>query len=126
VRRGIAELGTTATGRSQLIVQGQANLLTDAGADLERVQQLFEELERKEGLIELLEAAKHGEGVRVFIGSENRLFSLSGSTVVAAPYRDSERNIVGVVGVVGPTRLNYGRVVPLVNYTAEVVTRLTR
>ncbi|WP_031549986.1 heat-inducible transcriptional repressor HrcA [Parvularcula oceani] len=126
VRRGVAEMGNLPGGASQLIVRGQANLLEGAGQDLERVQQLFEELERKQGLIDLLEAAKDGEGVRVFIGSENRLFSLSGSSIVAAPYRDSERNIVGVVGVVGPTRLNYARVVPLVDYTAEVVTRLIR
>ncbi|WP_183815736.1 heat-inducible transcriptional repressor HrcA [Parvularcula dongshanensis] len=125
VRRGVAEVGP-GSGGPQLIVRGQANLLEGAGADLERIQQLFEEIERKQGLIDLLEAAKDGEGVRVFIGSENRLFSLSGSAVVAAPYRDAERNIVGVVGVVGPTRLNYARVVPLVDYTAEIVTRLIR
>ena len=124
VRRGVAVLGEGPSGAAQLIVRGQANLLEGAEADLERVQQLFEELERQQGLIDLLEAAKDGEGVRVFIGSENRLFSLSGSSVVAAPYRDSDRNIVGVVGVVGPTRLNYGRVVPLVDYTATVVGRM--
>jgi heat-inducible transcriptional repressor len=126
VRRGVAELGRGSAGGPQLIVRGQANLLQDAGDDLERVQQLFEELERQQGVIDLLEAAKEGEGVRIFIGSENRLFSLSGSAVVAAPYRDAERNIVGVVGVVGPTRLNYARIVPLVDYTAGVVSRLMR
>lgn len=126
VRRGVAVVGEGPAGRSQLIVRGQANLLDGADGDLDRVQQLFGEIERQEGLIGLLEAAKDGEGVRVFIGSENRLFSLSGSSVVAAPYRDGERNIIGVVGVVGPTRLDYGRVVPLVDYTAEVVSRLIR
>lgn len=126
VKRGIAVAAEGPAGRSQLIVRGQANLLAGADGDLDRVQQLFAEIERKEGLIGLLEAAKEGEGVRVFIGAENRLFSLSGSSVVAAPYRDADRNIVGVVGVVGPTRLDYGRVVPLVDYTAEVVSRLIR
>lgn len=124
VRRGIAEVTGTGTMAPQLIVKGQANLLADAATDLERVQALFEDLERKQGIIELLRAAKDGEGVRIFIGSENPLFSLSGSSVVAAPYRDRDRNIIGVVGVVGPTRLNYGRVIPLVDYTAEVVSRL--
>lgn len=126
-RRGIAELSASPLkGDRQLIVRGQSNLLAGAKDDLERVQQLFDELERKEGLLDLLEAARHGEGVRIFIGAENRLFSLSGSSVVAAPYRDRERNIIGVLGVVGPTRLNYGRVIPLVDYTAELVTRLIR
>lgn len=126
-RRGIAELSQmpNAAGR-QLIVRGQSNLLQGVQDDLERVQQLFDELERKEGLIDLLEAARQGEGVRIFIGAENRLFSLSGSSVVAAPFRDSERNIIGVLGVVGPTRLNYGRVIPLVDYTAEMVSGMMR
>ncbi|MEM6913507.1 MAG: heat-inducible transcriptional repressor HrcA [Pseudomonadota bacterium] len=124
-RRGIAELSASPAGK-QLIVRGQSNLLAGAQDDLERVQQLFDELERKEGLIDLLEAAREGEGVRIFIGAENRLFSLSGSSVVAAPYRDRDHNIVGVLGVVGPTRLNYGRVIPLVDYTAEIVTRMIR
>ncbi|MEO1658009.1 MAG: heat-inducible transcriptional repressor HrcA [Pseudomonadota bacterium] len=124
-RRGIAELSSSPAGK-QLIVRGQSNLLAGAQDDLERVQQLFDELERQEGLIDLLEAARDGEGVRIFIGAENRLFSLSGSSVVAAPYRDRDHNIVGVLGVVGPTRLNYGRVIPLVDYTAEIVTRMMR
>ncbi|NNU15870.1 heat-inducible transcriptional repressor HrcA [Parvularcula sp. ZS-1/3] len=124
VKRGIAEFSQA--GGRQLIVRGQSNLLAGAQDDLARVQQLFDELERKEGLLDLLEAARDGEGVRIFIGAENRLFSLSGSSVVAAPYRDRDRNIVGVLGVVGPTRLNYGRVIPLVDYTAELVTRMMR
>ncbi|MEM9840474.1 MAG: heat-inducible transcriptional repressor HrcA [Pseudomonadota bacterium] len=126
-RRGIAELSQIpVTGGRQLIVRGQSNLLAAAQDDLARVQQLFDELERKEGLLDLLEAARGGEGVRIFIGAENRLFSLSGSSVVAAPYRDQERNIIGVLGVVGPTRLNYGRVIPLVDYTAELVSKMIR
>ncbi|MEM9422198.1 MAG: heat-inducible transcriptional repressor HrcA [Pseudomonadota bacterium] len=126
VRRGIAELAGGGGTATQLIVKGQANLIADAGDDLERVQQLFDELERQQGIVDLLEAAKAGDGVRIFIGSENPLFGLSGSSVIAAPYRDQDHNIVGVVGVVGPTRLNYARVIPLVDYTAEVVSRLVR
>lgn len=126
VRSGIAEISAGAAGGPQLIVKGQSNLLAGAETDLERVQQLFDELERKQGVVDLLDAAKDGEGVRIFIGSENPLFSLSGSSVVAAPYRDKDRNIIGVIGVVGPTRLNYARVIPLVDYTADVVSRLVR
>ena len=126
VRNGIAELAGDSSGTPQLIVKGQSNLLADAGDELERVQQLFDELERQQGIVDLLDAAKGGEGVRIFIGSENPLFGLSGSSVIAAPYRDGDHNIVGVVGVVGPTRLNYARVIPLVDYTAEVVSRLVR
>ena len=126
-RRGIVELSQLPqTGGRQLIVRGQSNLLEGAQDDLQRVQQLFDELERKEGLLDLLEAARDGEGVRIFIGAENQLFSLSGSSVVAAPYRDADRNIIGVLGVVGPTRLNDGRVIPVVDYTAELVTRMMR
>ena len=126
-RRGIVELSQIpARGGRQLIIRGQSNLLASAQDDLDRVQQLFDELERKEGLLDLLEAARDGEGVRIFIGTENRLFSLSGSSVIAAPYRDHERNIIGVLGVVGPTRVNYGRVIPLVDYTAELVSRMIR
>ena len=128
VRRGVGELAEGPDGRgggeSKLIVRGQSHLIAGGADDLERLTHLFEEIERKAGLIDLLQAAREGEGVRVFIGAENRLFSLSGSAVVAAPYRDGGGRVVGVVGVVGPTRLNYGRVVPLVDYTAEVVGRL--
>ncbi|MEO1397616.1 MAG: heat-inducible transcriptional repressor HrcA, partial [Pseudomonadota bacterium] len=81
-------------------------------------------LESKQGLMQLLELAEDGEGVRIFIGAENNLFSLSGSSVVVAPYRDGEQRIIGAVGVIGPTRLNYARIVPMVDYTAEVVSRL--
>lgn len=125
VEAGVAEV--SGAEEPQLIVRGQARLLEDAAAqDLERVRRLFDDLERKKEVIELLDAAKSGEGVRVFIGSENRLFSLSGSSVIVAPYRDRRRQVVGVLGVVGPTRLNYARVVPMVDYTAEVVSRLLK
>lgn len=122
VRDGVAELSTG--DRASLIVRGRGRLLEEAAAqDLERVRMLFDDLEKKRDVIDVLNAAKDGEGVKIFIGSENRLFSLSGSSVVAAPYRDAQRNIVGVLGVVGPTRLNYARIIPIVEYAAEVVSR---
>jgi heat-inducible transcriptional repressor len=109
-------------------VRGQANLLEDLKAveDLERIRLLFEDLETKKDVIDLLARAETGEGVRIFIGSENKLFSLSGSSMIAAPFRDANQKIVGVVGVIGPTRLNYARIVPMVDYTAKVVSRLVR
>lgn len=109
-----------------LIVRGTSHLLDDVDAanDLARVRTLFEDIERKSELIRLLELARGGEGVRVFIGSENKLFSLSGSAIVAAPYADAKGKVLGVVGVIGPTRLNYARIVPMVDYTARVVGRL--
>ena len=110
----------------QLIVRGHANLLEDLHAldDLERVRSLFDALETKRGVIDLLGRAERADGVRIFIGSENKLFSLSGSSTIVAPYRDSKGRIVGVIGVIGPTRLNYARVIPMVDYTARVVSRL--
>jgi heat-inducible transcriptional repressor len=109
-----------------LIVRGTSHLLESMGAqaDLERVRNLFDDIERKNDLIRLLELAKDGDGVRIFIGSENRLFSLSGSSIVAAPYANAAGKVVGVVGVLGPTRLNYGRIIPMVDYTAKVIGRL--
>jgi len=109
-----------------LIVRGTAHLLdtVEARADIERVQHLFDDIERKNDLIRLLELVKAGDGVRIFIGSENRLFSLSGSSIVAAPYANAAGHIVGVIGVLGPTRLNYGRIIPMVDHTAKVIGRL--
>ncbi len=109
-----------------LIVRGASHLLdsVEAQTDLERIRNLFDDIERKNDLIRLLELAKDGDGVRIFIGSENRLFSLSGSSIVAAPYADSKGKIVGVIAVLGPTRLNYARIIPMVDYTAKVVGRL--
>ncbi|PVB61966.1 heat-inducible transcriptional repressor HrcA [Labrenzia sp. 011] len=109
-----------------LIVRGRSNLLTDLDAveDLERIRLLFDDLENKKDLIQLLGLAEKGDGVRIFIGSENNLFSLSGSSLVVSPYRDSNQRIVGVLGVIGPTRLNYARVIPMVDYTARLVSRL--
>ncbi|MCC2111002.1 MAG: heat-inducible transcriptional repressor HrcA [Hyphomicrobiales bacterium] len=109
-----------------LIVRGRANLLDDlkAAEDLERIRLLIDDLDSKRELIQLLGLAEKGNGVRIFIGSENKLFSLSGSSLVMAPYRDEAQKIVGVLGVIGPTRLNYARVVPMVDYTARVISRL--
>ena len=92
--------------------------------DLERVRLLFDDLETKRGVIELLGRAEDAEGLRIFIGSESKLFSLSGSSTIVAPYRDSAGRVVGVLGVIGPTRLNYARVIPMVDYTAKVVSRV--
>jgi heat-inducible transcriptional repressor len=93
-------------------------------AELERVRRLFDELESKNGLIELLGDAEKAQGVKIFIGSENKLFSLSGSSVILSPYKDANEKVVGVIGVIGPTRLNYARIVPVVDYTAHVVSRM--
>ncbi len=109
-----------------LIVRGRANLLENMTAldDLERLRKLFEDLEEKRELTRLLGLAEQGEGVRIYIGSENKLFSLSGSSLVVSPYHDKENNVVGVVGVIGPTRMHYARIVPMVDYTAKLVGRL--
>ncbi len=129
ITAGLVEAGLASWGEGaepQLIVRGQANLLEDLKAieDLERVRLLLDDLEGKKDVIELLGRAENADGVRIFIGSENKLFSLSGSSMIAAPFRDGRQNIVGVVGVIGPTRLNYARVIPMVDYTARVVGRL--
>ncbi|WP_411816956.1 heat-inducible transcriptional repressor HrcA [Hyphococcus sp. DH-69] len=124
VREGVAE--KAGDENWQLIVRGRGHLLDESEQDIERVRMLLDDLERKRDVIELLNAAREGEGVKVFIGSENRLFSLSGSSVITAPYRDENRKIVGVLGVIGPTRLNYARVVPIVDYTAEVLSRMLK
>jgi heat-inducible transcriptional repressor len=110
----------------RLIVRGRSNLL-DTAADaqaLERMRQLFDDLERKRDLAQLLDLAVEAEGVRIFIGSENKLFSLSGSSLVLSPYMNADRKLVGAIGVIGPTRLNYGRIVPIVDYTARLVGRM--
>ncbi len=126
VEAGLASWSGGEPSDRKLIVRGQANLLGDLRAmeDLERIRLLFDDLESKRELVDLLGRAENAEGVRIFIGSENKLFSLSGSSMVVAPYRDGERRIVGVLGVIGPTRLNYARIVPMVDYTAKVLSRL--
>ena len=92
--------------------------------DLERIRKLFDDIENKKELVQLLGLAEAGEGVRIFIGAENKLFSLSGSSLIISPYRNSEEKIVGVLGVIGPTRLNYARIIPMVDYTAKMIGRL--
>ncbi|VAX05575.1 Heat-inducible transcription repressor HrcA [hydrothermal vent metagenome] len=112
--------------QSNLIIRGQSKLLDDLGAmnDLERIRHLFKDLENKKDLVKLLENAREAEGVRIFIGSENKLFSLSDSSVIASPYMDGKNNILGVIGVIGPTRLDYARIIPLVDYTAKVIGKM--
>ena len=126
ISAGLASWSGGDSDERQLIVRGHANLLDDLHAldDLERVRSLFDALETKRGVIDLLGRAERADGVRIFIGSENKLFSLSGSSTIVAPYRDNEGRIVGVIGVIGPTRLNYARIIPMVDYTARVVSRL--
>ncbi|MDC9701176.1 MAG: heat-inducible transcriptional repressor HrcA [Alphaproteobacteria bacterium] len=127
VEAGIASWQENASGNNRtLIVRGQAKLLNNLNAseDIERVRQLFIDLERKSEVMELFSLAEKGNGVRIFIGSENKLFSLSGSSLVLSPYYDSEKKVIGVLGVIGPTRLNYARIVPVVDYTAKLVTHL--
>ena len=118
--------GADAAGDRALIVRGRANLLDDAAAaqDLARVRMLFDDLEQKERLIGLLDDVRAAQGVRIFIGAETQLFSLSGSAVIAAPYMNGRQKVVGAIGVIGPARLNYARVIPLVDYTARVLGRL--
>lgn len=126
IQTGLASWsGEQGEGKS-LIVRGQSHLLKDVTAveDLERVRLLFDDLENKRELIQLLGDAETGDGVRIFIGSENKLFSLSGSALIVAPLKDGDRKIVGALGVIGPTRLNYGRIIPMVDFTARLVGRL--
>jgi heat-inducible transcriptional repressor len=128
--RKLVEAGmATATGEgaeAALIVSGTERLLDDVQAveDLERVRTLYDALDMKESWVKLLDAARGGEGVQIFIGAENELFSVAGCSVVVAPYRNAKQEIVGAVGVIGPTRINYARIIPVVDYTAQVVSRL--
>ena len=126
VETGLAVWENQGEASERLIVRGRANLLGDGpeSEELERVRELFDDLERKRDIADFLTLAEEGEGVRIFIGSENKLFSLSGSSLVVSPYMNADRKIVGAVGVIGPTRLNYGRIVPIVDYTAQLVGKL--
>jgi heat-inducible transcriptional repressor len=126
VADGLASWSGGESEERKLIVRGHANLLDDLKVleDLERVRHLFDDLETKRGVVDLLGRAERAEGVRIYIGSENKLFSLSGSSTIIAPYHDGTGRIVGVIGVIGPTRLNYARVIPTVDYTAKVVSKL--
>ena len=125
VERGLAVWSEDALQRPVLIVRGASNLLDEVAlGDLERVRQLLDDLENKQSVAELLDLARESQATRIFIGAENRLFALSGSTVIASPYRDRDGRVVGVVGVIGPTRLNYARLVPMVDFTAQSLGKL--
>jgi len=126
VEAGLATWSDNSGSSGVLIVRGQANLLEDVNAiaDLEHIRALFEALETKEALIKLLDAADLGEGVQIFIGAENALFTLAGASMIIAPYANSEERLVGAIGVIGPTRMNYGRIIPMVDYTAKLISRL--
>jgi heat-inducible transcriptional repressor len=126
VDAGLATLSESTPQAPTVIVRGRSNLLNDTmeSEELARMRRLFDELERQEGLIELLGDAEEAEGVRIFIGSENKLFSLSGSSVILSPYRDANEKIIGALGVIGPTRLNYARIVPVVDYTAQAISAI--
>jgi heat-inducible transcriptional repressor len=123
VENGLAIWDGDSGNYERLIVRGRSNLLDESG-DLDRIRSLFDDLEQKRDIANFLELAEQGDGVRIFIGSENQLFSLSGSSLVVSPYMNADRKIVGAVGVIGPTRLNYGRIVPIVDYTAQLVGKL--
>jgi len=126
VENGLALWANDEGQQERLIVRGRSNLLgtDEEEQDLERIRTLFDDLERKRDIADFLELAEQGDGVRIFIGSENKLFSLSGSSLVVSPYMNADRKIVGAVGVIGPKRLNYGRIVPIVDYTAQLVGKL--
>jgi len=126
IAAGLASWSGGSGEERRLIVRGHAHLLEDLRAleDLERVRRLIDDLETRREVIELLGRAEQADGVRIFIGSENKLFSLSGSSTIIAPYRDRSGRIIGVLGVIGPTRLNYARIIPMVDYTAKVVGKL--
>ena len=120
VEQGLAVWQDEGNQNERLIVRGRANLLESEAqeADLERIRALFDDLERKRDIADFLQLTDQGDGVRIFIGSENKLFSLSGSSLVVSPYMNSDRKIIGAIGVIGPTRLNYGRIVPIVDRKA--------
>jgi heat-inducible transcriptional repressor len=126
IEAGLATWSGALGDQKSLIVRGQANLLKDVDGlqNLERIRQLFDDLESKRDLVQLLGLAERGDGVHIFIGSENKLFSLSGSSLIVAPFEDKRRKIVGVLGVIGPTRIKYARIIPMVDYTAKLVGRL--
>lgn len=126
VDKGLAVWQNGEEHSARLIVRGRANLIDESAEsrDLERIRHLFDDLERKRDIADFLELAEDGEGVRIFIGSENKLFSLSGSSLVVSPYMNADRKIIGAIGVIGPTRLNYGRIVPIVDYTAQLIGKL--
>jgi heat-inducible transcriptional repressor len=128
VNKGLGVWAHEGGERDILIVRGQAHLLEDKAAeqDLERVRRLLDDIETKKELVRVLDMARDAAAMRIFIGAETKLFSLSGSSVIASPYKDMEERVVGVIGIIGPTRLNYARIVPMVDYTAKALGRLIR
>ncbi|HEX8484642.1 heat-inducible transcriptional repressor HrcA [Sphingomonas sp.] len=125
VERGLAIWSEDGARRPVLIVRGQGRLVDAAAmADLDRVRDLLDDLEGKQEVATLLDSARAGDATRIFIGAENKLFALSGSSVIARPFRGLDGQVIGVVGVIGPTRLNYARVVPMVDFTAATLARL--
>jgi heat-inducible transcriptional repressor len=127
IERGLASWGGSHGGRSgALILRGQSQLLEDVNAleDLERIRQLFALLETKDSLVRLLDLTGSAEGVQIFIGAENELFGLAGCSMIIAPYSNSQQKVVGAIGVIGPTRIDYARIIPMVDYTAKLIGRL--
>jgi heat-inducible transcriptional repressor len=127
VSKGLAAWGTT-DNLPTLIVKGQSNLLNVARTadDVSHIQRLFESLETKEGILELLDSAKRGEGVQVFMGANSPLFHLSGCSMIVAPYKNSQHDVIGAIGVLGPARQNYGRIIPMVNYAAQLIEKFLK
>ncbi|MGI9407085.1 MAG: heat-inducible transcriptional repressor HrcA [Hyphomicrobiaceae bacterium] len=126
IESGLATWSSDTAGQPSLIVRGRSHLISELSAseDIERVRQLFDDFEAKQDIIQILNLAEQAEGVRIFIGSENKLFSMSGSSLIVAPFQNTEKKVVGVLGVIGPTRLNYARIIPMVDYTARLVGKL--
>ena len=122
-----AGVGLWAGGNSSedavLVMRGQSNLLDDiqAGEELETIGQLFDELEARENALRLLDATSEGDGVKIFIGAENKLFTNTGCSMVIAPYHDSKKQVIGAIGVLGPRHMNYARIIPMVDYTSRAI-----
>lgn len=121
VQRGLASFGGGADG--VVIVRGQSNLLSDVRevAELDRLRRLFDTLEQHEIMLRLVEETATANGVRIFIGAQNPLFNHAGCSLIVAPYKDKHQNVIGAIGVIGPSRLNYGRIIPMVDYTAKIL-----
>jgi heat-inducible transcriptional repressor len=132
IAKQVVEKGLATWGASEnlptLIVKGQSNLLNVARTadDVSHIQRLFESLETKAGILELLDSAKQGEGVQVFMGANSPLFHLSGCSMIVAPYKNSQHDVVGAIGVLGPARQNYGRIIPMVNYAAQLIEKFLK
>jgi heat-inducible transcriptional repressor len=127
VQAGLATWSGAAADRdASLIIRGQSHLLSNVTAieDLTRIRQLFSALEAREQMVRLLDLVGKAEGVQIFIGAQNELFGMAGCSMIVAPFQNSREQIVGAIGVIGPTRLNYARVIPMVDYTAKLVGRM--